>query len=244
MLLYSRLRRLRHSAGFCVPPHYTEPSPQAQPTFSRKSRQKAFYCVPSSFRVSQGSAGPLRSGSLSAFGAAPRYDARQLWLGASCGRNSRAEAGAALRFLQAPAVARRKNRLSTRGFNVYHQVSGSPKVPRGLYVPARSRRLGLRPGTMQTPVWFDCTFHVTACSQKKVNPGPVKPCIILCRWLRSRGGAGQRRSKRKQGAATRLNARGTNATREPEPGRWVKSGYEAVCIVPGHSPKRRERAEA
>ena len=190
MLLYSRLRRLRHSAGFCVPPHYTEPSPQAQPTFSRKSRQKAFYCVPYSFRISEGSAGPLRSGSFPAFGAAPRYDARQLWLGASCGRNSRAEAGAALRFLQAPAVARRKNRLSARGFNGYHRLSGSPKVPRGLYVPARSRRLGLRHGTMQTPVWFDCTFHATICSQKKINPGPVKPCIILCRWLRSRGGAG------------------------------------------------------
>ena len=190
MLLYSRLRRLRHSAGFCVPPHYTEPSPQAQPTFSRKSRQKAFQWVPYSFRVSDTSAGPLRFGSLSAFGAAPRYDARQLWLGASCGRNSRAKAGAALRFLQAPAVARRKNRLSARGFNGYHTVSGSPAAPRSFYAPARSLRLCLRHGAMQTPIWFDFTFHVTTCSQKKINPGPVKPCTILCRWLRSRGGAG------------------------------------------------------
>ena len=173
MLLYSRLRRLRHSAGFCVPPHYTEPSPQAQPTFSRKSRQKAFYCVPYSFRVSQGSAGPLRSGSLSAFGAAPRYDARQLWLGASCGRNSRAEAGAALRFLQAPAVARRKNRLSARGVTVYHTVSGSPKVPRSRYVPARSRRLGLRPGAMQTPVWL-CFYSFTAAIPRITGAEPGK----------------------------------------------------------------------
>ena len=41
----------------------------------------------------------------------------QLWPAASSGRNRRAGAGAALRFLQAPAVARRKNRLSARGKN-------------------------------------------------------------------------------------------------------------------------------
>ena len=38
----------------------------------------------------------------------------QLWPGASSGRNSRAEAGAALRFLQARSAARRKNRQSAR----------------------------------------------------------------------------------------------------------------------------------
>ena len=42
----------------------------------------------------------------------------------------------------------------------------------------------------------------------------------------------------------RLNARGTNVMNEPEAGRWVQSGYAGPCIVPGHSPERRERAEA
>lgn len=42
----------------------------------------------------------------------------QLWPGASCGRSSRAGAGAALRFLQAGTVPRRKNRLSARGKNL------------------------------------------------------------------------------------------------------------------------------
>ena len=34
----------------------------------------------------------------------------------------------------------------------------------------------------------------------------------------------------------RLSARGTNAGSEPEPGRWVKSGYAGPCIALGHSP--------
>ena len=41
----------------------------------KSAKRKRIQWVPSSFRISQGSAGPLRSGSLSAFGAAPRYDA-------------------------------------------------------------------------------------------------------------------------------------------------------------------------
>ena len=41
----------------------------------------------------------------------------QLWPAASSGRNRRTGAGAALRFLQAPTVARRKKRLSARGKN-------------------------------------------------------------------------------------------------------------------------------
>ena len=49
--------------------------------------------------------------------------------------------------------ARRENWLSARGFTGYHALSGSPAVPRGRYALARSRRLGLRPGAMQTPTW-------------------------------------------------------------------------------------------
>ena len=37
-----------------------------------------------------------------------------------------------------------------KNFTGYHTLSGSPTLPRGLYVQARTRRLGLRPGTMQT----------------------------------------------------------------------------------------------
>ena len=42
-------------------------------------------------------------------------DAWQTWPAASSGRNRRAVSGAALRFLQAGAAPRRKNRLSARG---------------------------------------------------------------------------------------------------------------------------------
>ena len=116
----------------------------------KSAKRKRFQCVPCSFRVSEGSAEPFRSGSLAASVPAARYDARLLWIGASCGRISRAEAGAALRFLQATPAARRKNRPSARGFTVYHTVSGSPKVPRNRFAPARLLRLCLRHGTMQT----------------------------------------------------------------------------------------------
>ena len=37
-----------------------------------------------------------------------------------------------------------------KAFTGYHQLSGSPAVPRRLYALARSRRLRLRRGTMQT----------------------------------------------------------------------------------------------
>ena len=48
----------------------------------------------------------------------PAIKAMQEWQpypAASSGRNRRGAAGAALRFLQAPSPARRKNRLSARG---------------------------------------------------------------------------------------------------------------------------------
>ena len=47
-------------------------------TFSRKSIQKAFHCVPSSFQVSERSMEPFRSGSFPAFVPAARYDANYL----------------------------------------------------------------------------------------------------------------------------------------------------------------------
>ena len=61
----------------------------------KSAKRKRFQCVPYSLRVSEGSAEPFRSGSLAASVPAARYDARQLWIGASCGPISRAEAGAA-----------------------------------------------------------------------------------------------------------------------------------------------------
>ena len=51
---------------------------------------------------------------------------------------------------QPPAFSRKS---LAKSFTVYHTLSGSPKAPRGLYARARSRRLGLRPGAMQSFVW-------------------------------------------------------------------------------------------
>ena len=47
-----------------------------------------------------------------------------------------------------PRLFWKKSRQKT--FTVYHTLSGSPALPRSLYAQARTRRLGLRPGTMQT----------------------------------------------------------------------------------------------
>ncbi len=73
-----------------------------------------------------------------------------------------AAAGAALRFLQAPAVARRKNRLSARGFTWYHGRPG----PIQALPAAKSYALRKAPG---------------------LRPCASKSTFYPCSWLQERG---------------------------------------------------------
>ena len=94
-----------------------------------------------------------------------------------------AAAGAALRFLQAGSVPRRKNRLSARGFNWYHGLPGLPKALPAAKACSLSQAPGLRPcASKVSPGTADCLVLTRPC--RRQSPalfrrlpacGPVRP---------------------------------------------------------------------
>ena len=107
-----------------------------------------------------------------------------------------------------------------KSFTGYHQLSGSPKVPRVLYAPARSLRLCLRHGT-QTQ-----------------RPHPVDETGSR-RWQRRRGAARGRNSRAEVGAVVcLLRERGDarSKSRVPQPG-------AALQFSQGHSCPQRKLAK-
>ena len=66
-----------------------------------------------------------------------------------------------------------------KNFTGYHTLSGSPALPRSLYAQARTRRLGLRPGSMQTDSKPDFTGQTLSAALEGSRPAALcvqKPC--------------------------------------------------------------------
>ena len=81
---------------------------------------------------------------------------------------------------------------------------------------------------------FGCAAEAEQGPPSKFSSG-LRPAQKI--WVTAtRSSASVFASPHRSAPKNRLSARGTNAGSEPEPGRWVKSGYAGPCIVPGHSP--------
>ena len=116
-----------------------------------------------------------------------------------------AAAGAALRFLQAGSVPRRKNRLSARGFTWYHGLPGLPKGPAGgkvllsfagsrpaaLCVQSFAWYHGLSSPPKALPAAKSCSLSqapgLRPC-EPKVSPGTTD-CLVLTRPCRRQSSA-------------------------------------------------------